>query len=303
MRNLIKKHFIQSNRRGTVLIAAVSVITVVSLIMVAVLEQGNANAVYSNQQVQNKQLHYAASSGLSQVRYFVGNSPYNGSGNAWLRDTSNIMNSGIVVPIPPILDLVDAIRDQSPVTVKNPAQLQWDLNKIRVRVYVYAVGQGLYRAVSVARHLVTGQVVAKALDMRERASFARYIFFREQGLNFGNTTTAGDVHSNATINFSESFHTYGPLTATDGFTYSRNAVAPGQTGENVFFHDFADGSAADRDRPVVQDLQELKNSVISKTSPFMMENTPESNNYWRSTHNLTSIQSVDKMHFRGHNVE
>lgn len=303
MRNLLKKHFIQSNRRGTVLIAAVSVIAVISLIMVAVLEQGNANAIYSNQQVQNKQLHYAASSGISQVRYFVGSSAYNGAGNAWLRDTGNIMNAGVVVPIPPVLNLVDAIRNQSPVTVKNPAQLQWDLARIRVRVYVYAVGQGLYRAISIARHLVTGHVVAKALDMRERATFARYIFFREQGLYFGSTTTAGDVHSNDVVRFSEEFHSYGPLTATDGFAYTRNAIAPGQPGENVFFHEFSDGQAADRDRPVVQDLQELKNSVISKSSPFMMEGTPETNNYWRSTHNLTSIQSIDKMHFRGHNVE
>ncbi|MDF1661327.1 MAG: hypothetical protein P1V97_06125 [Planctomycetota bacterium] len=298
-----KSHPKSRDDKGSMLIAAVAIVATMVLIIAAVINQGKSNFEYSATRVHQTQLHYAANAGISQVRYHVGNATYNNDGNSWLQNSGHIMSGGQVTANPPVATLLQACFDGQHVAVVNANQLQFDIGPATVRVYVYNLGNRLYRAISFAQHKVTGEVVVRAMDLSERASFARYIFFREQSLYFGKTTTAGDVHSNDRVTFSEEFHSYGPLTAVDGFAYQRNAVAPGQSGENVFFHGTSDGGTDTRDRPVVQALQELKNGILNSSSPYMIEQNPSSSNFWRSSHGMKSVTSVEKMHFDGNNVK
>lgn len=298
-----KTHPKSRDDKGSMLIAAVAIVATMVLIIAAVINQGKSNFEYSSTRVHLTQLHYASNAGIAQVRYYVGSAAYNNDGNSWLQNSSHIMSGGQVTPNPPVASLLQAHYDDAHVAVADPNQLQFDIGRATVRIYVYNLGNRLYRVLSYAQHKVTSEVVVRAMDLSERASFARYIFFREQNINFGKTTTAGDVHSNDQVRFSEEFHSYGPLTAVDGFVYQRNAVAPGQAGENVFFHGTSDGGTDARDRPAVQALQELKNGILSTSSPYMIEGSPSSSNFWRSSHGMKTISSVQKMHFDGNAVK
>lgn len=317
-----KTHNHSQLQRGSVLIATVIILAIVILLMSVLLNQGRVTALYSNTAIHSKELHYASDSGLEQARYYIAKSEYNAQGNAWLRDPTNVMNGGVVTPDPPIKMLIAAIQNGNPVPTaggelsSGQETLKYKLGRCVVRIYIYNTGGRIFRIYSIAHHPIHNRVTARAINVVERDTFARYIFFVDESINFGNTTTTGDVHANNFISFSQEgavglgFQSYGEFTTVNGLYISDRGSLTELEGDpasqNIHFYGPTNGHDEKRPRPQSSDLKSLKNSgLIPSTgsgSVYLMEKSPAANNFWRQNHGLVKIDSVSKLHFDGNDV-
>lgn len=160
---------------------------------------------------------YAAEAGLEQVKVAVSNAEYDlDLGNLWLNENSLPFDPARVEF--PADDDVPVFDDLAIGTIA-------DRQDVSVDVWVYSMDDVGRKYRAIARAIAGSVSVLLAQDIRARDTFARFATFVDQGtLRFGESTVAGDVHSNSTIEFH-----YGNakfldrVTAVDGFGFANGA--------------------------------------------------------------------------------
>lgn len=184
---------------------------------------------------------YACDGALAAVRDQALQSSYDYSGNIWLRTNSS--------------------REGTFVMRNEP------IGKARVDVTLKSLAPGVYRAVAVST--IDGTVTKLWQDIRDRDTFARYLFFVDvDSINFGTSTVRGFVHSNQQVNFFYGgARFYKEVTAVRGFGYYFGAN-PG----NTYFYGGSNPSASRVSTPSTNEIATLKDQAdgvykVSNSSP------------------------------------
>lgn len=293
--------------RGSALMLVMIVVMILTATLAATLQQSVVTVRHSGMVKARAEIDAACAGGIATVRGNVKAASYNAAGNAWLQNSANLVTTNVTTPDPAAL--VSAWANGNPVPNGSNPALSWRQGPVAVRVYVYRTSVNLYRAIAIARH-DDGPIKALAMNMSERDSFSRYIFFRSGNIFFGNTTTDGDVHANSWIGFSQGaqqygFHGYGSTTANDGSGFLRQdsrgylvPVGDDPSAWNIFFHGEANGSEGYRAPPELTDLQALEQRVADSSEYKIMRDVPNGN-FWRTSHGLNKIERIRSVELLG----